>query len=185
MVRKGIIKSDDVVVVNVSGHTLPVEKDILGDKWQKTLDLSKAAKSAPVPEDDLKFVVSQMEGALKRVVVIEDNEAAARLMSRILESRKNSEVYLAHNGAAGLRIIREIHPDLVITDLMMPDVDGFTVIETMRSEETLKDIPIVVVSAKELTAKERTFLKENTDMMLQKGSFIDDEFLESVIDKLH
>jgi CheY-like chemotaxis protein len=106
-------------------------------------------------------------------------------MSRILESRKNSEVYLAHNGEAGLNIIREIHPDLVITDLMMPDVDGFTVIETMRGDATLRDIPIVVVSAKELTAKERTFLKANTDMMLQKGSFIDDDFLESLIEKLN
>ena len=184
MVRKGIIKPDDVVVVNVSGHTLPVEKSILGEKWQKILDLSAAATTAPVPEDDLKYVVSQMEGALRRVVVIEDNESAARLMSRILESRKNSEVYLAHNGESGLEIIREIQPDLVITDLMMPDVDGFTVIETMRADEKLRDIPIVVVSAKELTAKERTFLKANTDMMLQKGSFIDDSFLESLIEKL-
>jgi threonine synthase len=184
MVRKGIIKPDDVVVVNVSGHTLPVEKSILGEKWQKILDLSAAATTAPVPEDDLKYVVSQMEGALRRVVVIEDNESAARLMSRILESRKNSEVYLAHNGEAGLEIIREIQPDLVITDLMMPDVDGFTVIETMRADEKLRHIPIVVVSAKELTAKERTFLKANTDMMLQKGSFIDDNFLESLIEKL-
>ena len=44
------------------------------------------------------------DGFSERVVVIEDNENAARLMSRILEGRKNSEVYLAHNGAAGLRL---------------------------------------------------------------------------------
>jgi threonine synthase len=74
---------------------------------------------------------------------------------------------------------------LVITDLMMPDVDGFTVIETMRLDDRLRNIPIVVVSAKELTAKEKTFLKANTDMMLQKGSFINDEFLESLIKKLN
>ncbi|MDQ7024423.1 MAG: pyridoxal-phosphate dependent enzyme [Anaerolineae bacterium] len=185
MVRQGLIKPDDVVVINVSGHTLPVEKRILGEQWQKVLDLSRASTTAPVPEDDLNLAVSQIEGTLRRVVVIEDNEAAARLMSRILESRKNSEVYLAHNGESGLNIIREIHPDLVITDLMMPDVDGFKVIETMRGDETLRDIPIVVVSAKELTTKERTFLSENTDMMLQKGSFIDDDFLEILIDKLN
>jgi threonine synthase len=185
MVRKGIIKPDDVVVVNVSGHTLPVEKTILGDKWQKTLDLSQAATAAPVPESALQNAVSQMEGPLRRVVVIEDNESAARLMSRILESRKNSEVYLAHNGESGLNIIREINPDLVITDLMMPDVDGFKVIETMRGDERLRHIPIVVVSAKELTAKEKKFLAANTDMMLQKGSFINDDFLESLIKKLN
>ena len=126
-----------------------------------------------------------MPGKLKRVVVIEDNEAAARLMSRLLEGRENCEVYLAHNGAAGLNIMREIEPDLVITDLMMPDVDGFTVINTMKSDQELVNIPIVVVSAKELTVQEKQFLNENTDMILQKGSFIDDAFVEQIISKLN
>lgn len=184
MVRKGIIKPDDVVVVSCSGHTLPVEKQILGEQWQKTVDLATAATAAPVPEAELKDVVGAFQG-LKRVVVIEDNENAARLMSRILESRENSEVYLAHNGASGLDIIREMKPDLVITDLMMPDVDGFKVIETMRADEALKTIPIVVVSAKDLTAREKEFLDTNADMMLQKGSFIDDEFVEILINKLN
>lgn len=185
MVRKGLIKPDDVVVINCSGHTMPVEKQVLGEAWQKTVDLSSAATTAPVPEDEFKNAVGAIGGPLKRIVVIEDNESAARLMSRILESRKNSEVYLAHNGASGLDIIREIKPDLVITDLMMPDVDGFTVIETMRGDELLKNIPIVVVSAKDLTAREKVFLDNNTDMMLQKGSFIDDEFVDTLINKLN
>jgi threonine synthase len=183
MVRKGIIGPDDVVVVNASGHTMPVEKQILGEKWQRLVDLSQAATAAPIPEAKLGDVVGTFS-ALKRVVVIEDNENAARLMSRILESRK-SEVYLAHNGAAGLEIIREIKPDLVITDLMMPDVDGFTVIEQMRGDNQLKSIPIVVVSAKDLTAKEKEFLEENVDMLLQKGSFINDEFMNQLIEKLN
>lgn len=185
MVRKGIIKPDDVVVINCSGHTLPVEKQILGEKWQKTVDLSQTATTAAIPEEELITVVGAIKGSLKRIVVIEDNENAARLMSRLLEARDNSEVYLAHNGSAGLDIIREIKPDLVITDLMMPDVDGFTVIETMRNEETLQKIPIVVVSAKDLTAREKEFLDANTDMMLQKGSFIDDAFMEALIMKLN
>lgn len=184
MVRKGVIKPDDVVVVNCSGHTLPVEKRILDEEWQKVLDLSGAAKTAPVPQDALQTAVAGM-GSLKRVVVIEDNVAAARLMSRILETRENSEVYLAQNGAKGLDIIRKIHPDLVITDLMMPDVDGFAVIETMRGDDTLNKIPIVVVSAKDLTAAEKLFLNENVDLMLQKGSFIDDTFMDELLQKLN
>lgn len=184
MVRKGIIKPDDVVVVNCSGHTLPVEKRILDEEWQKVLDLSGASKTKPVPQVELQSAVASM-GSLKRVVVIEDNVAAARLMSRILESRENSEVYLAQNGEKGLDIVRKIHPDLVITDLMMPDVDGFEVIETMRGDDTLKNIPIVVVSAKDLTAAEKQFLEANVDLMLQKGSFIDDEFMGELLEKLN
>lgn len=185
MVREGIIQPDDVVVVNVSGHTLPVETRILGEQWQKLVDLSQTPTTPKVPEASLISAVSNMPGKLKRVVVIEDNQAAARLMSRLLEGRENCEVYLAHNGAAGLNIMREIQPDLVITDLMMPDVDGFTVINTMKSDKDLREIPIVVVSAKELTVQEKQFLDENTDMLLQKGSFIDDAFVEQIISKLN
>ncbi len=185
MVREGVIKPDDVVVVNVSGHTLPVETRILGEQWQKLIDLSETPTSPKVPEASLISAVSAMPVQLKRVVVIEDNQAAARLMSRLLEGRENCEVYLAHNGAAGLNIMREIEPDLVITDLMMPDVDGFTVINTMKADDGLKDIPIVVVSAKELTVQEQQFLDNNIDMLLQKGSFLDDSFVEKIISRLN
>ncbi|MGB1287595.1 MAG: pyridoxal-phosphate dependent enzyme [Aggregatilineales bacterium] len=182
MVQQGIIKPDDVVVINCSGHTLPVEKSILGEEWQKLIDLSGTATTPPVPEEGLASAVQQMSGGqLRRVVVIEDNEAAARLMSRLLESRENCEVYLAHNGASGLQTIREIQPDLVITDLMMPDVDGFEVIAEMKADAALQEIPIVVVSAKELTAQERTKLTAQTEMILQKGSFIDGDTMDRLL----
>lgn len=184
MVRQGIIKPDDVVVINGSGHTLPVEKTILGDQWQKQIDLSEAPTAAPVPEADLTEAVSKMDGELRRVIIIEDNRAAARLMSRIVESRKNSEVYLAHNGAIGLEMVRAVQPDLVITDLMMPEMDGFGVVEAIREDDNLKDIVIVVVTAKDLTAKERDFLEDRADMVLQKGSFITDDFMEQLLKRL-
>ncbi len=185
LVRQGIIKSDDVVVVNVSGHTLPVETRILGEQWQKLVDLSGSPTAPAVPTEGLVSAVNQLHGKLKRVVVIEDNEAAARLMSRLLEAQKNCEVYLAHNGESGLETMREIHPDLVITDLMMPDVDGFTVINTMKQDDVLKHIPIVVVTAKELTIQEQAFLNSNSELLLQKGSFIDDDFIERIVAKLN
>jgi CheY-like chemotaxis protein len=68
---------------------------------------------------------------------------------------------------------------------MMPDVDGFAVIETMKSDPTTSDIPIVVVTAKELTVKERARLSGQIEMLLQKGSFIDEEFIESLVSKLN
>jgi CheY-like chemotaxis protein len=106
------------------------------------------------------------------------------LIQRILEARGNYEVHIANNGAEGIALIRKIKPDLVITDLMMPDVDGFTVIDTMKSDPGMSRIPIVVVTAKELTAKERARLSGQINLLLQKGSFIDEEFVESLVDKL-
>jgi threonine synthase len=185
LAQQGIIKPDEVVVVNCSGHTMPVEKRILGEQWQKIVDLSETPKAPAVPTENLTQAVDQMSGLLRRVVVVEDNPAAARLMSRILESRENCEVYLATNGAKGLNSIREIHPDLVITDLMMPDVDGFTLIETMKSDSTLNKIPIVVVTAKELTVREKEYLGANVDLLLQKGSMIDEGFIDALIKRLN
>ena len=184
MVRRGVIKPDDVVVVNCSGHTLPVEKTILGEQWQKQVDLSEASSTPVLPEDRIASAVDQVNSGARRVVVIEDNEEAARLLSRLLQSSDTTEVRLAHNGASGINLIRQWRPDMVITDLMMPDVDGFQVVKTLRGDDNLKDIPIVVVTAKELTVAEREYLSEATDMLLQKGSFLDDEFVERLIERL-
>lgn len=187
LAQKGIIKPDDIVVVNCSGHTLPVETKILGDQWQKLVDLSTGTRETQeVPEEDLTYALDNVvDEKNKRIVVVEDNEAAARLMSRILESRDDCEVHLAHNGAAGIELIRKIRPSMVITDLMMPGVDGFQVIEMMKSDERLKHIPIVVVTAKELTVQEREMLGTQVDLLLQKGSFIEDRFVDDLIDKLN
>jgi hypothetical protein len=77
-----------------------------------------------------------------------------------------------------------MRPDMVITDLMMPDVDGFQVIETLKADAELASLPIVVITAKELTAKERARLNEQVEMLLPKGSSIDESFIESLVTKL-
>jgi len=184
MVQRGIIKPDDVVVVNCSGHTMPVETQILGEQWQHSVDLSVRSPQPVLPEEGLLSALEQVESLVKRIVVVEDNRDAARLIQRILEARGKYEVHVAHEGGSGIDIIRNIRPDLVITDLMMPGVDGFSVIDTMKADPEMSRIPIVVVTAKELTAKERARLSGQINMLLQKGSFIDEEFVESLVSEL-
>ncbi len=185
MARRGIIRPDDIVVVNCSGHTMPVEKTILGEQWQKLVDLSAAAITPPVPEDK---IATALEGVrtvdLKRVLVIEDNVEAARLISRVLSARKDTEVRMAHNGKDGLDMVHEWMPDMVITDLMMPVVDVFQVIDTIKSDPRLHEIQIVVVTAKELTVRERHMLETQVDLLLQKGSFVDNTFVEDLLGRL-
>lgn len=183
MVREGVIKPDDVVVVNCSGHTLPVETMILDEHWQRSLDLSQRTKEPVLPQEGLVAALEQMESRVKRIVVIEDNVDAARLIKRVLQAR-SFEVQTANNGAQGLELVRQTRPDLVITDLMMPDVDGFTLIDTLKADTELQDIPVVVITAKELTARERARLNEQVDLLLRKGSSIDDEIIESLVHKL-
>ena len=187
MVRRGIIQPDDVVVVNVSGHTLPVETQILGEHWAHNVELDTQEQTAVVPEDSLVSAVQEVEGTaatLRQIVVIEDNNDAARLISRILTARGSYEVHVAENGEVGLALIEQHRPDLIITDLMMPIVDGFTVIDRVKSDPRLTQIPIVVITAKELTVKDRSRLSGQIDMILQKGGFIDEEFVDSLINEL-
>jgi len=183
MVREGVIKPDDVVVVNCSGHTLPVETMILGEHWQRSVDLSHRTHAPIPPQEGLMAALEQMDSQVRSIVVIEDNVDAARLIKRVLVAR-SFEVHVAHNGANGLDMVREVHPDLVITDLMMPDVDGFEVIDTMKADPELQHIPIVLITAKELTAKERSRLNNQVDLLLKKGSSIDDEIIENLVHKL-
>ena len=185
MVRSGTIKPDDVVVLNCSGHTLPVEKQILGAQWSRQVDVSEADRTtASLPEEGLLSALEQVDQSVNRVVVIEDNPDAARLISRILQTRGQYQVEMATDGQRGLELVRRVRPDVIITDIMMPDVDGFQVIDRLKSDPELSHIPIIVLTAKELTPRERERLSGQIDALLQKGSFLDEELLQSIIDTL-
>ena len=120
---------------------------------------------------------------MTKILIIDDEVDICTLLQKFLE-RKDFEVETAYLGNDGLKQMTKGVFDLIITDLMMPDVDGFNVIKTMKNDADLSTIPIVVVSAKDLTAREKVFLDTHADMMLQKGSFIDEDFMETIMKKL-
>jgi two-component system response regulator VicR len=82
-----------------------------------------------------------------KVLCIEDEPEVIDLVKLILE-RKGFQVMGAIGGREGLEVIRRERPDLVLLDLMMPDVDGWQVYRQMKAAEALKDIPVIVVTAK-------------------------------------
>ncbi len=83
----------------------------------------------------------------KKVLCIEDEPEMIDLIKLILE-RKGFEVLGAIGGKEGLEAIRREMPDLILLDLMMPEVDGWEVFRQMRADEQIKDIPVIVVTAK-------------------------------------
>lgn len=185
MVQNGKIKPDDVVVFNCSGHTFPVEKTILGDQWAREVDLSHISPTPSVPTKGLLSAVSQVRSTIRKVLVVEDNEDSARLLHRILESSQGYKVTLARNGVEGLKLAHEIQPDLIVSDLMMPEMDGFQLIEALKADPNTHDIPIIVLTAKELTPSEHQRLAGRIDSMLQKGSFLNDDLLQQIIETLN
>jgi threonine synthase len=180
MVSNGIIKPDDVVVVNCSGHTFPVEKHLLGDAWAQSLDVSEAER-AELSEEGLLTSLDRLDTRVQCVVIIEDDPDARRLLRRVLQARGEYQIFEAEGGQEGIELVRRHHPDLVLLDLMMPGVDGFDVLETIRADETLDDTRIIVITAKTLTASERRRLSGQIELLLQKGSFLDDDLLEEIL----
>ena len=183
LVRNGTIKPNDVVVFNCSGHTFPVEKAILGERWSKELDISETSTAPSLPTTSLVEAVKNVKSPVRKVLVIEDTEDAARLIQRILSV--NYDVHIAHNGREGLDMAFKLNPDLIITDLMMPEVDGFSVIERLKANKLFQDIPIIVMTAKELTAAERARLSGQIDTLLRKGSFLNEELLQRIVEALN
>ena len=83
----------------------------------------------------------------KHLVYIEDEQEMIDLV-RLILSRRGYEVIGANGGRDGLKAVREHLPDLVLLDLMMPDMDGWDVYQQMKADESTRDIPVIVVTAK-------------------------------------
>jgi two-component system, OmpR family, response regulator VicR len=83
----------------------------------------------------------------RRVVYIEDEPEMVDLVRLILK-RKNYEVIGANGGREGLEMVRRLLPDVVLLDLMMPDMDGWEVYQQLKAEANTRDIPVIVITAK-------------------------------------
>lgn len=88
-----------------------------------------------------------MSDQVKKVVCIEDEVEMIELVKLIL-GRNKFEVTGAMGGQEGLEQIEQVKPDLVLLDLMMPEMDGWEVYQKMKASDTMRDIPVIVVTAK-------------------------------------
>jgi threonine synthase len=180
LVRAGIVKPTDTVVVNCTGHTLPAEQFLFGEGWTRDVDLQRQ-ETSPTPQEGLLSALNNVTpNRFPRVVVVDDTSEARRLIRRILQSQGDFEIFEATNGREALELIAVERPDLVILDLMMPEVDGFAVLDSLRGKPETANIPVIVATAKELTVDEKSRLQGQIQSLMLKGDFLNDEFLEEV-----
>lgn len=139
----------------------------------------------PVTEQDLLDALIRLEhpGAAGHVLVVDDNPDDRKLLRRILEDA-GYKVQEAPGGAEAISLIHTDPPNLIILDLMMPDVDGFAVLENLKMNQLTRDIPVVVVTAKELGKSERERLQQRVQALLQKGLFDQNQLLTDVLSAL-
>ncbi len=84
---------------------------------------------------------------IRQVVYIEDEPEMIDLVKLIL-SRKHFDVVGANGGREGLDTVRKLLPDIILLDLMMPDMDGWEVYQQLKADDTTKSIPVIVITAK-------------------------------------
>jgi threonine synthase len=179
LVRSGLIKPEDTVVVNCTGHTLAVESSILGDGWSRSVVMPSRQEEAQ--EEGLLAALSHVaDDRFPRVAIADDNPDVRRLIRRILQAQGNYTIFEVADGVEALRVAREEHPDLIVLDLMMPGMDGFSVLDALQARPNTADIPVIVVTAKELTGEEKNRLNGRIQSLLQKGDFMSDELLDEV-----
>jgi DNA-binding response OmpR family regulator len=83
----------------------------------------------------------------KRILIIDDEENFCKLVKKNIEQTGEFEVHIATNGEDGIRLVREIKPDLVLLDIVMPGMDGGDVASQIRDDKSIQDTPIVFLTA--------------------------------------
>ncbi len=179
LLKNQTISPDELVVVNCTGHTFPVEKHVLGDQWAVDVHLSEG--QSPAPREGLQAALENLDEKTTSVLLVDDNGDDALLIRRLLEARKKYRVYHAKDGNEGLALARQKLPDLIVSDLTMPGLDGFGLVEALKLDPRTQNIPVVVVSARDITDEERRRLSGNIEAMYQKGSLPSKKFVEQVV----
>ena len=104
------------------------------------------------------------------VLVIDDEPSARDLLAGMLKPEGHN-VLMAKDGAEGIERARQDHPDVILLDLMMPGLTGFDVVTALKADPTTNEIPILIVTAKDLTEEEKILLNGHVAAILQKGDF--------------
>ncbi|MBD0301458.1 MAG: response regulator, partial [Tolypothrix sp. T3-bin4] len=119
-----------------------------------------------------------------RVLVVEDDLDLAQVLLAMFE-RYGIETYYAQTGREAIQMSQRVIPDLLVLDLVLPECNGFTVVEWLRQHNRLCQVPLVVYTAKDLDDSERERLKLGQTLFLTKGRITPEEFEGQVIKLLN
>jgi CheY-like chemotaxis protein/nitrogen-specific signal transduction histidine kinase len=119
------------------------------------------------------------DGATGRVLLVEDDELVRKIIRQGLE-RNGWKVTLAENGRVGLQRLAKTVPDAIVLDLVMPEMDGFEFLAELRAHREWHDIPVLVVTAMELSEEDHRRLNGEVEQVIRKSGQTRDEVLREV-----
>lgn len=123
----------------------------------------------PIDTDKLIRTIEACGGGKRDVLVVDDDRASREFLRRFLVKR-NWTVHEAGDGVRGLELMKQLLPRLVLLDLLMPEMDGFQTLSEMQRVPELQNIPVVVVTSKDLSAKELRWLRDRAVAVVTKGA---------------
>jgi PAS domain S-box-containing protein len=137
----------------------------------------------PILEDDLVNALDRLnsDGSIREVLIIDDDPNDLRLIGKMLTDDGRYKPAYAEGGNNGWALISSGKPPhAVILDLYMPDMNGFKILENMRNDEKLRDIPVIVISGMDLSPEQKEQLNEFGQRLFSKGSFTEKELITSL-----
>jgi CheY-like chemotaxis protein len=114
-----------------------------------------------------------------QILVVDDDQDTVAILARHLE-REGFVPIEANSGAQCLKMVHENEVDVILLDLMMPEMDGFELVAALQANAAWRDIPVVVVTALDLTAEDRRRLNGGVDQILSKHAFPPAELITRV-----
>ena len=161
---------------------IPVIMVTILDQQRRAVALGAAGYlTKPVDRDQLHRVVERFRapGEATRVLLVEDEPFQRQRMRAWLESQR-CMVLEAANGREALDRLNHGKPDLILLDLMMPEMDGFQVVATLQGEPGWRDIPVIVITALDLDAPARERLNCGVQSVLVKETFRPADLVERI-----
>jgi signal transduction histidine kinase/DNA-binding response OmpR family regulator/CHASE3 domain sensor protein len=154
---------------------IPVVIVSITDEPQRGFALGAAqVLTKPVSQDDLLGALRAMgldaSPADAHVLVVDDDPKAVTLVSKLLEAA-GFKPDCAYGGQQALDMVRRQRPDVIVLDLMMPHISGFDVVEALAREPDTADVPVLVLTAKLITARDRELLRGRVQRVLEKAEF--------------
>ena len=132
----------------------------------------------PIDRERLVAVLRSISGAVGRHALLVDDDDLLRRAMRVALEQDGWNVTEAANGRLAMTQLAETHPDVIVLDLMMPEMDGFEFLDGIRQHADWREIPVLVVTAKDLTSEDRARLNVGAERILHKSSR--DKLLEEV-----
>ena len=148
---------------------------------ERELGLSRGVSdflTKPIDRDRLTVVLERLVGGAARgPVMVVDDDAQTRLLTRRLLEREGITVLEARHGKEALELLATSLPSLILLDLMMPEMDGFQMMHALQANPAWSAVPVVVVTAKDLSAEERQALSVHARHLFVKGMFRGEELI--------